>query len=53
MGMVHALVPWKRMAEPEEVSDGIVFLCGPGSSYMNGTYMLLDNGATLNVRASP
>ena len=48
--MVQAVVPLKRMAEAEEVADVVAFLCGPSSSYINGTSLMIDAGATLTVR---
>ena len=50
--MVEAVVPLKRMAEAEEVADVVAFLCSPSASYINGTSLLIDAGATLTVRLS-
>ena len=47
--MVQALSPLKRGALPEEVSDSIVFLCSPGASYINGTVITVDAGATVTT----
>ncbi|KAI9043095.1 SDR family NAD(P)-dependent oxidoreductase [Aspergillus affinis] len=47
--MVQALSPLKRGAFPEEVSDAIVFLCSPGASYINGTVITVDAGATVTT----
>ncbi|PLB52307.1 oxidoreductase [Aspergillus steynii IBT 23096] len=47
--MVQALSPLKRGALPEEVSDAIVFLCSPGASYINGTVITVDAGATVTT----
>ena len=50
LGMVQAVVPNKRMADSEEVSDVITFLCSPSASYVNGIGMMIDAAATLSVR---
>ena len=50
--MVQAIVPNKRMADPEEISDVIAFLCSPSASYVNGASLLVDAAATLRVRVS-
>lgn len=49
-GMISAIVPIKRAAECEEVSDTIVFLCSPAASYINGTSLLVDAAVTTTVR---
>ena len=46
--MIKAVSPLKRAAVPEEVVDYII-LSGPGSSYINGTGLIADAGATLSV----
>lgn len=48
--MVKAVSPLKRTAMPEEIADYIIFLSGPGGSYINGTGMIIDAGATLTIR---
>lgn len=47
---ISAIVPTKRAAECEEVSDTIAFLCSPAASYINGTGLLIDAGITTTVR---
>ena len=47
--LLQAVSPLKRAAVPEEVVDYILFLCGPGGSYINGTGLIADAGATLTV----
>lgn len=39
----------KRAAVSEEVVDYIIFLCGPGGTYINGTGLIIDVGATLTM----
>lgn len=41
---VNALHPIGRMAEPEEVAAGIVFLCSDAASYMRGSELVIDGG---------
>ncbi|MGC4007169.1 MAG: SDR family oxidoreductase [Pirellulales bacterium] len=47
--IAHAgdLLPWGRMAKPEEIARGVVFLSDPGSDYMTGGTMLMDGGNSL------
>jgi glucose 1-dehydrogenase len=40
-------LPWGRLAQPEEVARGVVFLCDPASDYINGTTLSIDGGALL------
>ena len=47
--MIKKASPLGRMAEPEEVSDLIVFLCNPAASYINGTGVIVDSGVTLSM----
>ena len=47
--VIKAVSPLKRAALPEEVVDYIIFLCGPGGSYINGTGLIADAGATLTA----
>jgi glucose 1-dehydrogenase len=42
-----AKLPWGRMATPEEIGRGVVFLCDPASEYMTGSALLIDGGNTL------
>jgi len=39
-----AEIPIRRFAEPREVATVIEFLCGPGSSYVNGQIINVDGG---------
>lgn len=42
-----AELPWGRLARPEEIGRGVVFLCDPQSDYINGTTLSIDGGALL------
>jgi 3-oxoacyl-[acyl-carrier protein] reductase len=37
-------VPLRRLGEPEEIADVIVFLCSARASYMTGTLIAVDGG---------
>jgi len=36
----------KRLIEPEEVAEMAAFLCSPAASFVNGTSLTMDGGAT-------
>lgn len=40
-------LPWKRLAQPEEIARAIVFLCDPASDYITGSTLNVDGGITL------
>jgi NAD(P)-dependent dehydrogenase (short-subunit alcohol dehydrogenase family) len=40
-------IPLQRQQSPESVADALVFLCSPMSSYMTGSTLLVDGGASL------
>lgn len=41
-----AQIPMKRIADPEEIADAIVFLCSERAAYVTGVSLLVDGGAT-------
>ncbi|KAL7584839.1 hypothetical protein Lser_V15G44173 [Lactuca serriola] len=41
-------IPLKRVAEPNEVSSLVAFLCMPASSYITGQTIAVDGGLTVN-----
>ena len=40
-------MPLGRVGEPEEVGDAVVWLAGPGSSWVTGQNIAVDGGHTL------
>jgi glucose 1-dehydrogenase len=42
-----AALPWRRLAQPEEIARGILFLLDPASDYVTGTTLTLDGGLHL------
>ncbi len=40
-------LPWGRLARPEEIARGVVFLCDPASDYINGSTLNIDGGSLL------
>ena len=42
-----AALPWGRLARPEEIARGILFLVDPASDYLTGTTLSIDGGLKL------
>jgi glucose 1-dehydrogenase len=42
-----ALLPWGRLAQPEEIARGVVFLVDPASDYITGSTLTIDGGLQL------
>jgi glucose 1-dehydrogenase len=42
-----AKIPLGRLGSPEEMADGILFLCDPKHDYMTGASLLIDGGISL------
>ncbi|MEZ6136018.1 MAG: SDR family oxidoreductase [Pirellulaceae bacterium] len=40
-------LPWGRLAKPEEIARGVLFMCDPASEYINGATISIDGGALL------
>ena len=43
---VATSVPMRRMGQPQEIADGVVYLCGGRSSFVCGTGLFVDGGYT-------
>jgi NAD(P)-dependent dehydrogenase (short-subunit alcohol dehydrogenase family) len=48
----RARVPVRRIAEPDEIAALVVFLAGPGASYVNGEEIVADGGLTQTLSES-
>ncbi len=47
-----AKIPLGRLGTPEEMAEGILFLCNPENGYMTGASLLIDGGISLPWWAS-
>lgn len=47
MDDILSRTPLKRIAEPEEVSSLVTFLCLPAASYITGQVISVDGGLTV------
>ncbi|MDP9097114.1 MAG: SDR family oxidoreductase, partial [Pseudomonadota bacterium] len=45
-----ALNPTGRMARPEEIARGVVFLASPAASFITGTNLVIDGALTRGVQ---
>jgi glucose 1-dehydrogenase len=41
------MLPWRRMARPEEIARGVLFLVDPESDYITGSTVSIDGGSQL------
>jgi glucose 1-dehydrogenase len=41
------MLPWNRLATPDEIARGVVFLSDPASQYITGSTLLIDGGLSL------
>lgn len=46
MERIGTAVPMERMGRPEEIADGVIYLCGGRSSFVTGTSLMVDGGYT-------
>ncbi len=44
LAKLNGAIPLGRMAKPEEIADLVVFLAGPGASYLTATTIFADGG---------
>lgn len=47
MDAIASQVPMGRIAQPEEVAEGILWLCSDGASYVTGHTLAIDGGFTV------
>jgi NAD(P)-dependent dehydrogenase (short-subunit alcohol dehydrogenase family) len=45
---IAARIPLGRLAEPEEIADAVLFLCGPSSRFVTGQILYVDGGYSVN-----
>lgn len=45
---ITARIPLGRLAEPEEIADAVLFLCGSSSRFVTGQILYVDGGYSVN-----
>lgn len=48
--MMKSIIPMRRISQPEEIADVIVFMTSPRASYVTGVGWIVDGGTTLQVQ---
>lgn len=48
--LMQKAIPLGRIAQQEEISDVIIFLSSPRSSYVTGAGWIVDGGTTLSLQ---
>jgi len=46
IGEVKTRIPVKRLGQPQEIADAVLFLAAPGSAYITGQVLTVDGGMT-------
>ena len=46
IGEVKTRIPVKRLGQPQEIADAVLFLAAPGSAYITGQVLTVDGGLT-------
>ncbi|MFZ9335604.1 MAG: SDR family oxidoreductase, partial [Burkholderiaceae bacterium] len=49
MDRANARIPLRRMAQPEEIADVVVFLASARASYVTGAALIMDGAATPTI----
>ncbi|OPY73655.1 MAG: Levodione reductase [Syntrophorhabdus sp. PtaU1.Bin058] len=50
--MAAGMVPMKRMGEPEDIAEAVLWLCSEKASYVNGHMMVVDGAMTAGLSVS-
>jgi NAD(P)-dependent dehydrogenase (short-subunit alcohol dehydrogenase family) len=46
MSRVVAAVPMRRLAQPDEIAQAMLWICSPENSFMTGHALAVDGGLT-------
>lgn len=50
MERLTSRIPSRRVGQPEDIADPIVFLAGDDARYLNGAFLLIDGGLFVNLQ---
>ncbi len=49
--LIKKMIPARRLGKPEDIANAVVFLAGPGATYITGQVLTVDGGLSLGAAA--
>jgi 3-oxoacyl-[acyl-carrier protein] reductase len=49
--LIKKMIPARRLGKPEDIANAVVFLAGPGATYITGQVLTVDGGLSLGSSA--
>jgi NAD(P)-dependent dehydrogenase (short-subunit alcohol dehydrogenase family) len=51
LALLQSATPWPRLGNTQDIAQAVLFLVGPGSTWITGHVLSVDGGATLGTKA--